>query len=185
MSAATITKRIGDLRAGDVILRPDGNRISIVQLGSVTIDGGEARIEVHAVVLTYKRPPVVTTFTLAGEVQVEAPALTPAQQHAEEMVELLRRIMARVDDPRKLIPQEIKMLLEKIDPPAPPTLEEALRLIAALRNSGDDAAGLKLDRDAAAMLDRARRAGVLKEHAPGGYAEGAQRVIDALSGKKP
>ncbi len=92
-------------------------------------------------------------------VEVESPTLTPAQQHAEEMLDLLRRVMVRVEDPRKLIPQQIRELLDRIEPPEPPSAAELAsaldRAIAAIERS-DLPAGV------ADVLARARATGVLK-----------------------
>lgn len=101
-------------------------------------------------------------------VEVERAAeLTPAQQHAEALVDLLRELADRGSaghvDHNSLCGRARK-LFDKIDPPQPPTLDEALRLLASWPSAhrtplppGDEPLTLTTEK----LLDRARRSGVL------------------------
>lgn len=86
-------------------------------------------------------------------VDVEAPGLTPAQEHADELLAMVRSV-ARGLAPH---PDTARALVDKIAPP-PPTLEEALIVLDKLCNDG--AVGPQLN-DAEKLLHRARVAGVL------------------------
>lgn len=91
-------------------------------------------------------------------VEVEAPALSPAQQHAEELLAFVRKIAA---SDYAQADEEAREVLAKIDPPVPPTLEEALELLGEALDA--TAIGFEpLDRRISQFRDRARRAGVLK-----------------------
>ena len=152
-------KRAEDLRRGDVITNLYGAHmmrcpavvINDYECGSVRLS--DAAGGLGTIMIGY-----------AQDVEVESPTLTPAQQHAEEMLELLRRVLARVEDPRKLIPQQIRELLDRIEPPAPPTAEELAEALAALRGTAQPLFNVeKHVIDAAdAVLQRARATGVLK-----------------------
>jgi hypothetical protein len=92
----------------------------------------------------------------------DVPHLTPAQQHAEELAEALRIMMDCNNAGAQLYNDhhdKFTVLLDKIKPPEPPTLAEALEALAALA-SVQRAEGPE-DAAAEALLDRARRAGVL------------------------
>lgn len=86
--------------------------------------------------------------------------LTPAQQHADELVEMLWIVANRVraaggDD------TDARALLDKIQPPEPSTLlPEALEVLEAITNGP----GISVDDlgRARVLLNRARRVGLLK-----------------------
>lgn len=97
------------------------------------------------------------TAAKRAEFEVESPALSPAQQHAEEMVDIMRTIVQRDFSPSVLI-RDSEALLARIDPPKPPSVEELLAALAKL------AQGHSVERAKVAngLLDRARAAGQLK-----------------------
>lgn len=158
----TIQKRADELKPGDIIDFGIGRYVLLRGNSKGKTLEGEHYADFAAVALDVPMA-VIKPVVLTGEYKTEVPALTPAQEHAEEMAELLRRIMIRVDDPMKLIPQEIAALLAKIDPPKAPTLEEALKALSSLRdiNSVDVATYEKICAQADSILDRARRTQVL------------------------
>lgn len=94
-------------------------------------------------------------------VSVESPDLTPAQQHAEELVEALENLAVGKTTIAQMA--AARVLLDKIKPPEPPTLVEALEAIISLQplliKTEPDDSRLK---PVQALLDRARRAGILK-----------------------
>lgn len=94
-----------------------------------------------------------------AKIEVEARDLTPAQQHADALVDMLRAMLT-VGAIANVAP-DVRALLDKIDPPKPPTLEEALALLAETRdelNPLSQGHGARVG----ALIERARRAGVLK-----------------------
>lgn len=91
----------------------------------------------------------------------QEPELTPAQLHAEELLDFVERV-AFIGNHHAL-PEEAHTLLEKIKPPEPPTLEEALQSLSlVMRSDVHDAVLYREYADAACrILTRARRAGLL------------------------
>lgn len=158
----TIKKRADELQPGDIITSPDGalrRAVVAVELGPQM--GALARI---ATVRLEEMPPQMRVDenykTELLPVEVREAALTPAQQHAEELVEFVRAVMGlSVGDTER----NARALLDKIDPPAPPTLAEALALLAEIEQDQWTGAGSrhKLMQQARAYLERARRAGLL------------------------
>jgi hypothetical protein len=150
---SVIQKRADELKPGDVVVNFRGSASLVCP--AICIRGLEMGItkffagtgDHAAIFLGY-----------ATVVDVDALDLTPAQQHAEEMLDLLCDVYARAVDPQNLIPQRIKALVDKIKPPEPPTLEEALASLGALtpHANGDPEVDVAI-----ALLDRARRAGML------------------------
>lgn len=152
----TITKRADELKPGDVLVLPTRNIVF-----RVDAEIGVLRVQVWDI----EQDTTNNRWLQRSEVvEVEAPALTPAQQHAEELLELVcdaENLLvnwqditsSQFDQGRKEWADAAKPLLAKIDPPAPPTLEEALALLARIWEAGN---GEGLD----AILDRARRSGV-------------------------
>lgn len=162
---ATIEKRFDDLAVGDIIVR-EGTRLACWHIGKKT-DGKKTDGKfVQCVTLG---GPLIFTIDLPrgadGLVQVEIeqqPApLTPAQQHADELLELVQLVCGAGDAARGFN-DSARPLLDKINPPKPVTLDEALRAIADVREVMN-LPGLGIDRGQYldALLDRARRCGML------------------------
>lgn len=169
---STITKRADELKPGDVIVGDGtsfGNRIVVDAFPA--IDPHDDRIVVDAFSMTRR---CMDQYWLepGTHAPVESPALTPAQQHAEELLELVRDAENMLVNWQDITSSQFqqgrhewataaKPLLAKIDLPAPPTLEEALQALAYVQEQ------LAADHDALdcvdTVLDRARRTGMLKE----------------------
>lgn len=153
-----VQKRADELKRGDVLAdgrvvvskveRSQENNISAFMHGE-----GESR--------TFE-------YFMPGEriVDVESPDLTPAQQHAEELAEagkLIANQLVKSFYPAEMIVaiETMRALLDKIKPPEPPTLEEALASLAVASGHllNIPSAGYKKMVD---VLERGRRSGVLK-----------------------
>ena len=173
----TIQKRADELRPGDVIVikAPGGTvapavdqRLAVLYtFSSAAIQGGDL-ITVHAVDLggAQYMPGILIqaprAFSADQLLYVESPDLTPAQQHAEELAEALRVMMDCHDSGAELYHDyhaKYTTLLDKIKPPEPPTLAEALELVRKVHDTTPCGHKPEL----AAMLDRARRAGMLTD----------------------
>lgn len=89
----------------------------------------------------------------------ESPALTPAQEHAEELLKVARwaaTIAADTQD-QALLRESAQELVARIDPPAPPSAEELARALDDVMNNGYN------NVEVLNLLHRARSAGLLKE----------------------
>lgn len=115
-------------------------------------------------------PPQAESFQQHQTVNVEVRDFTPVQVHAEELVALARlSVQHSLTGPVK---NAALAVLAKIDPPAPPTLEELAGALAGAAkylnlnvdrlDADDRAAADQAEADATAMLKRARAAGLLK-----------------------
>lgn len=92
------------------------------------------------------------------QVEPRSATLTPAQQHADELVALIRAVTVG-----PVMHQELQNMLDKIDPPKPPTLDEALEMLTDWHRRGTGVNDrLNVADRTKMLLDRARRAGVLK-----------------------
>lgn len=160
--STTIQKRADELKPGDVMIYGD-DRCSVLQI---------VRDPVGAKVKLCALPEVGEVAELApawirlnsAPIEVEAPALTPAQQHAEELAELLRTAVTVARQGASRVRQwviDAEELLKTFEPPEPPTLEEALDALNAVAGMPGAFACKEMEM-ADAVLDRARRAGLLK-----------------------
>lgn len=95
-------------------------------------------------------------FAPSSTFEVESTALSSAQQHAEELLALVRKT---AESTPRAYREEMDALLAKIDPPAPPTLEEALYLLKKARSRLQCDPGFG-PQDIDAILDRARRSDI-------------------------
>lgn len=151
----TITKRADELKPGDITNFGTGRYI-VLSLGLKPGVVYMAPLETDKGTLMWRE------FESSSAMKVEAPSLTPAQQHAEELLGIARRAYDGLPEqaPWKA---EIGMVLAKIDPPAPPTLEEALAILSDLERHAQPRE-LHFDSPILermfAILDRARRAGL-------------------------
>jgi hypothetical protein len=103
----------------------------------------------------------LSTRFFRGVVGVEAPELTPAQVYADELLVLIGHAVQPGTVSAAWRSQALE-LIAKIVPPAPPTLEEALTALAAVRSSGATGMGVVNGQVVDDILDRARKSGVLK-----------------------
>lgn len=163
--STTIQKRADELKPGDVIEVADKGACSVLYFARrehALDDEFQISFGRHATgsVFTAQVNPACIFYT------VRSLDLTPAQQHAEELRDTLRNLVDALDNgvmyhahasqPMK----DAEALLAKIDPPVPPTLEETL---AALDLAVSDANVKHPDiAPGLAILDRARRSGLLK-----------------------
>jgi hypothetical protein len=160
-----IQKQADQLQPGDIL--PDPRRVIVAAVPQM---GNTACIGVFTVSLgeAMSPQPVPKFFDLRQTVDVEVPdpILTPAQVHAEELLELARMVSAVTAPPGTSDAASIigraHALINKIEP-KPVTLDEVLRALvnaepkfAAVRGEGDRRIGPLLD-----ILDRARRTGAL------------------------
>jgi len=153
-----IQKRADELKPGDVLPVKDGS-VVLVGVRYLSADC----VELMGCAMTDDKMDVKTRSQrefINTRVAVESPDLTPAQQHAEE---LARALMDCLEALPRGIPEATRAaaLLDKVLPPEPPTLAEALAELEAICNSHDDESEYAAMQRAGQLLDRARRAGVL------------------------
>lgn len=89
---------------------------------------------------------------------VHYPELTPAQRLADELVAMVRRTAAALDGTADALSAAERDVLDKIDPPRPPTAQELAAALAKVCENGAFGSGLG---DAEALVKRAKRAGLL------------------------
>lgn len=171
----TVNKVAAQLQVGD-IYTCQGGRAVVVH----TVDRGAGGLLLYTAMLGRQPLPVMTPpvgvtpwdATFCVEVPDAAP-LTPAQEHAEELAEVLAYFLPQIErqvsqdlsdggvgmgeDLR--LSQKARALLDKVPPPNPPTLAEALALLSALRDDG----GLigPHTQEVVRVTDRAKKAGLL------------------------
>lgn len=165
---ATIKKRADELQPGDVL---PANPLAArrVVLMTVLTTGNLIAIHTHGLGHATGQYPVapqpvaVPTHTPIDVEVRDAPPLTLAQQHAQELLEIVRETVSGDCTPETL--ERGRVLLDKIDPPKPVTLAE---LLAALE--GQTLPVTMFPERAAAnrelvysLLARARRAGQMPE----------------------
>lgn len=164
-------KRAEDLRPGDilaavgprepraVILKILGTRpLAPAAIGGVVVDALVAPLD--------DGPERRANWEFSNDVDVEAPALTLVQQHAEELLEMVRRLASGTH-----VQVDAQALLARIDPPQPVTVGEVLDALAAAAKYAnlnvdsldpeDREASYQAEQTAGAILKRARRAGQL------------------------
>lgn len=151
---ATITKRADELKIGDIFITDKGRRLIVH--ADLNAQGGcsVTYVELDSATVKLKYSGVF------GDTKVET-ALSPAQQHAEELLDLARRVSAAgINPPPGSLADIAAGLLAKIDPPKPPTLAEALDLLGVAR---DVLASKNAEIPAVnELLDRAQRCGEMK-----------------------
>lgn len=80
-------------------------------------------------------PTMLVRWNLDSKVVVESPDLTPAQQHADKLLDAARNVLKQVVELPKGCRVDLRLLMaavELVDPPNPPTLEEALDVLRTL-----------------------------------------------------
>lgn len=169
-------KKAEDLKPGDVVLaHNDDGEVSaryVVVAKRRTDDYDfvitKVRIGKPELDQTFKRVhPPEDVFEVEA---VESPTLSPAQQHAEELHEALAECLGITGckpgvsfDYYEKATQSARALLARIDPPKPPTLEEALDALDAILNASCEELDITANKQAQTILDRARRSGILKK----------------------
>lgn len=150
---AIIQKRADELKRGDMLA--DGRIVT-------NMKGMGAFVVVHCI---GERETSIycDEYDKSRQIDVESPDLTPAQQHAEELAKRLWAIVDDSDQGNFIDLNGARALLDKIKPPEPPTLAEALDVVLALtraaREQGTVEAGMHEPiSNGATLLDRARRA---------------------------
>lgn len=134
-----------DLKPGDVVLL-GSTRCTLVYSAPLEFD-------THAVALHFVElgrgaygALAPSPWAEAAMFNVERPdPLTPAQQHADELLVMVRRLtsMHNVNGPAV---EDGRQLLDKIDPPKPATLEEAVALLRQLAERTNTMLGPELER---------------------------------------
>lgn len=155
-------KKVEDLKAGDIIadrprcvvLRVTGCRPALpIGLGGGIIETLVAPLDDSSARILSR------SFT--GTVEVETALLSPAQQYADELLALVREgVAAEVADapPRQWAMAGIR-LLDRIDPPKPPTTQE---LAQALARAAEVLRHDNLPVGVMEVLERARSVGYFK-----------------------
>lgn len=165
----TVVKKAEDLKQGDIL--DDGAmviHVDLVDFISMTL------MTVRGASVNRMLVPRKDRFGVQAREAAPAPALTLAQQHADELAGLVLMASAILRDfpmtsgsdfkrHRASFAESPQPVLNKIRPPEPPTLEEALTALDSLHKNAQwpskaDEAFDKAD----AVLDRARHAGLLK-----------------------
>lgn len=159
----TIQKRADELKPGDVMI------FGSVQYLVVSMGEQAGKCLVHmAPIAEDGGTPMWLEFDQSRMLMIEAPAitsaLTPAQEHAEELLDVARRAAKLFEAHNRAseFVDEVNGLLAKIDPPKAPTYEEALAALAQLLSATPSHAEAAID-NGRAILDRARRAQVLHD----------------------
>jgi hypothetical protein len=158
-----VKKKAQNLKPGDVVITKIGQSFVVLQHATRSShpDFKEPRTNVY-VANPENGTQGYTSFDYDSDVEVESPTLTPAQQHAEELLAYLGH--ARPYLRESSLAPHVDALLAKIDPPKPPTLEEALTVVSSLYHMGREVDPARLT-EAGRMLDRAREAGLLAARA--------------------
>lgn len=132
---AVIKKRADELKPGDVLV---DNGHTVASTGP----SGQDTVKIHTA------QGIVLHSSAESVIDVLMPDLTPAQQHADA---LLAFVEAAADSPART------GLLDKVHPPALPTLNEVMTTLAGLTDPAVTAAEIK--RRIEALVAKARRAG--------------------------
>lgn len=144
----TITKRADELKPGDVISRFD-RPTSVVIQGAAPVHVGEVKFLAYDI---GAREIITVEVGCSADYAVEAPTLTPAQQHAEELLRFVRKIAA---SDYAQADEEASEVLAKIDPPQPPTLEEVIKALDSIEPD-------YMPASAKQVLERYRRAKIIQ-----------------------
>lgn len=140
-----IQKRADELKPGDVLTNPSRDVVLFA-----ICEGSTLRIGTYD---TEEQKTSTRYLHNNDMVDVEAPELTHAQQHAEELYAVAER-MVRTGNWGCL---ELSQVVAKIKPPEPPTLAEALEALDALhKKAGRTGDAMKEFDSAWHVLERAR-----------------------------
>lgn len=161
----TITKRADEIKPGDVLVMAEQPTLGtpIPRARHVVLHADSLGRDIVALTCAIlgdpDARPLVQKYVYDRQIDVEAPDLTLAQVHAERLLDLLDKWTSEGTTVEAL--REARDLVAELRPPVPPTLAETL---AMLERFGQKKYGVKPGDAAAvdALLDRARRAGVLK-----------------------
>lgn len=157
---AIIQKRADELKPGDVVTMGKNGKCSFLYASREAI-ADEVRMQFGA----HNGWGLVTHMLNCGEdtvFHVESPDLTPAQQHAEELAEALQVMMNCHAYGAELYDDYRAKYIALLDKIKPPTLAEALGMLEKIRFAAHlPAASIDIINGVDAMLDRARRAGVM------------------------
>lgn len=132
-----VTKRADELKPGDMFIIT--GRTAIVR--KIDVDESTTAVFVEGI----GEPTYLASSTLLN---VPAPDLTPAQQHADA---LLAFVEAAADSPARTA------LLDKIHPPVAPTMDEVMGVLVATTDPKMPA--VEVTRRIEALVAKARRAG--------------------------
>lgn len=164
MTAATVLVRADRVAPGDVVHRKgfapavvSGVRAELDDSRMLVLNVCDAQTGAIASEMVTHRPDEY----LAVEV---CQRLTPAQQHAEELLALVRETVAHGGHAATL--DAMRTLLTHIEPPKPPTAEELARALHELTHAAREQSTVESHMHqpiagAAEMIKRARAAGLL------------------------
>ena len=113
---------VRDLKPGHII-SPTTNTPPCVVIG-VEASVSNTRLVIYATYTKIER----ACWNGDAKVDIEAPHLTPAQQHADTMLALIKRARGYISD--TALDDDVQSLIDLIEPPVPPTADE---LVAILR----------------------------------------------------
>lgn len=157
----TIAKRADQLQPGDISRQKGVPDAAYVVVGITNYMGTVTACCIAKGALGERIFSRRFEFKPEDPVFVEAPCttLTPNQERADELAEMLRQGV-KWNTPLHGIPTApwvaaARVLLDEIDPPKPPTLEEMAKALDVA------ARGLPLTADIHTIVDRARKAGLL------------------------
>lgn len=166
---AIIKKRMDELTVGDIVLiphpmNPHASPSRGLVVGAAQTPGSIAVVYVLAGKISaqdtkaFHRSP-------ADLVDVEVPDIQSLS--ADDLDLLITSASECVE--REIGPERLRALVDRLRPPEPPTLAEALAVLASVERlinsdfdrSTDEDGDMAKEREAKALLDRARRAGLL------------------------
>jgi hypothetical protein len=160
-----VKKKAEELKPGDLVVALPGFDQKVIPafVASVRFDDDQLNA-----VVTFQGQNGIATWSRGLEVEVVVGLLTPAQQHAEELLTMVRRAANLLSD-HSFAPQladDLRALLARIDPPKPPSAEELAEALAELvkyneMNTMEKIAAKPAEHTARAVLERARQAGYL------------------------
>lgn len=155
-------KKAVDLKPGDVV--PENSSYYARVVCSVgPSESGDGYVAVRFYNVKYQTCDVMAERA-GSEFEVESPTLSPAQQHAEELLAFVRTVEGSFLHEIEKRRAEASLLLARIDPPKPPSVEEAAELLSEAILATRD--GFEpLDRRISQFLERARAAGYLGKDA--------------------
>lgn len=127
-------KLVRDLKPGDIFHEIGGKQRAVV-LGAEAARSHSTRLTIISLLPEFQptepKPEVCTvTWNSGSKVWLFTPTLTPAQRYADELLRYTKMYESALRNPAER--EQLRHLLHKIEPPAPPTLEEAIEVLRDL-----------------------------------------------------
>lgn len=136
MNTKTMRKAARDLVPGDVVVYPDDVRLVVFAIDQSDPNSGAPPFtSIHWATLGDYRPTKPLFCSPDSQFMVELPAgLTPVQAAADKLLELCLEYFTNDSEKRHAAAYaELRALLDELDPPKPPTLQEAVALLRSMR----------------------------------------------------